>query len=190
MFQTAAILITNLKPARILESLSSQTSTDRIKIGLIVFSLVVCSGVAGSAIGANLLLDPRKHIKVNTSLFMQAVAPPSEIHTVVIGSGPSTETALAMDSLKLDQITKQNQESIDDRHTIHDELAAIATLEVTHYNLLADRMNVNDARVTTIGWVLGILFTLSQALVLFFHLDKRFQTTRAAEAPRKRVRPQ
>jgi hypothetical protein len=130
-------------------------------------------------------MEPRKHLKVNTSLFMQAVAPP-ETRTVVVG-GPSTETTLAIDGVKLDQLTQQNSTSIDDRHTIHDQIAAIATVEVNHYNLLSDRLNVNDARVTSIGWVLGTLFTMSQGIVLFFHLDRRRQNTRTASSRRRRV---
>ena len=150
-----------------------------------VFSLVMGSAVAGSAIGSTGLLK-RKHVGVNTSLFMQAVAVPSNSHTVVVG-GPSTETTLAIDSLKLDQMTGQNQESIDDRHTIHDQVASIATTENNHYNLLTDRMNVSDARVTSIGWILGVLFTVSQSVLLFFHLDKRFEA-RATGVPRRKVK--
>jgi hypothetical protein len=188
MFQTAAsLIIKHLKPAVIWQAISSRSSIDRLKLGLIVLTLVLSSAVAGSAIGANLLLDPRKHLKVNTSLFMQAVAP-APGRTVVVG-GPSTETTLAIDSLKLDSITGQNQESIDDRHTMHDQIAAVATTEINHYNLLTDRMNVSDARVTTIGWVLGVLFTVSQAVVLFFHLDRRFQDTKTSGAsPRRKAR--
>lgn len=186
MYQTlASQIVKHFSLRGMWQAVVSRKGMDRLRTGLMVFSLVTGSAVAGSAIGSTGLLR-RRHVGVNTSLFMQAVAVPANSHTVVVG-GASTETTLAIDSLKLDQITGQNQESIDDRHTIHDQVASIATTENNHYNLLTDRLNVSDARVTTIGWVLGTLFTVSQAVVLFFHLDKRYEA-RAAVAPRKKVK--
>jgi hypothetical protein len=34
--------------------------------------------------------------------------------------------------------------------------------------LVARSLNVDDARVMTIGWILGVLLTLSEAIVVFF----------------------
>jgi hypothetical protein len=53
----------------------------------------------------------------------------------------------------------------------HSLIPGFAATEVNHYNILNDRLNIDDARVMTIGWILGVLFTFSQAIVVFFHLD-------------------
>lgn len=141
---------------------------DRARTVICIVSLIICSACAGSALGADFLLTPRNHLHVSPALVAVKSIRAPEAHAD-IQQQLSTQTAI--NSLEIDQVIKQNQVSIDDRQNLHALLQAEAATEVNHYNQITDRLNVSDARVITIGWILGILFTLSQAVVVFFHLD-------------------
>lgn len=140
---------------------------ERVRTIICIVSLVVCSACAGSALGANFLLTPRTHVHVSPALV--AVKSLPNVHPEFQEQQLTTQTAI--NSLQIEQVIKQNQVSIDDRQNLHSLIQAEAASEVNHYNVITDRLNVSDARVITIGWILGILFTLSQAVVVFFHLD-------------------
>lgn len=154
-------------------------TVERSKSVIFIVLLMLTSAITGSAIPITGLKSMfRSHAHMNTSLFLQAVPVQAARATPATAGTDQTSAILAVDDVKLDQMARENQESKDDRRLLHDQIAKIAETENLHFNAFTDRMNINDARISTIGWALGILFTLSQALVLFFHLDSRFKRGR------------
>lgn len=147
---------------------------ERMRTVICIVSLIICSACAGSALGADFLLTPRNHVRVSPALAaVKSFSSPSAHANLADANTVQLTTQTALNSLEIEQVIKQNQISIDDRQNLHALLQAEAAMEVNHYNIITDRLNVSDARVVTIGWILGILFTLSQAVVVFFHLDGR-----------------
>jgi hypothetical protein len=130
---------------------SLRPSGDRV---VLLAALATSSAAAGSALGAKLLLDPKRHARVNP-LVAAAVKPVEvrpDMSKVAVGvSQDSLETQVALNGQAIEQILRQNQVSIDDRAQIHSTIDALASTEVNHYNQLNDRLNVDDARVMTIG---------------------------------------
>jgi hypothetical protein len=121
--------------------------------------------MTGAALTAHFQRGHR-HTNVNTSLFLAAAPVTRE---------PGSETVIATHEEKIIELKEEDQQSKDDRRILHDEIAKTATTETEHYNSLNTRLDVDEARVSTTMWVVGIFFTFTQGLVVFFNIAERFQ---------------
>jgi uncharacterized membrane protein len=133
-------------------------------------TLIVLSGMTGAALTAHFQRGKR-HVPINTSLFLAAASVQRE---------PGSDTVIATHEEKIIELKEEDQQSKDDRKLLHDQVAKVGTTENDHYNALNDRLNVDEARVSTTLWVVGIFFTFTQGLVVFFNIAERFER-RSAE---------
>lgn len=130
-----------------------------------ICALVVVSGVTGAALTQH-FIPSRQHRSVNTSLYLAAAPVVRE---------PGGDTVIATHEEKIIELKEENQQSKDDRRLLHDEVGKLAGTENDHYNALNDRLNVDEARVSTVLWVVGILFSFTQGLVVFFNIVDRLR---------------
>lgn len=159
----------SLKPIR--EHFNSERARQYTLVAEIVM-LIAVSSLAGAGVAAS----PRWHrrpIKVNSSLFLSAVRAPAESTQGNI----ATDSIVAVQEERISQLnaelTAGLQESRDDRRLLHDEIAKTAGTDNDHFNALSDRLNVDEARVSTVLWVVGFVFTVVQGVLLFLQLNAR-----------------
>jgi hypothetical protein len=135
-----------------------------------ITALVVLSGVTGAALTQH-FVPGKAHHPVNTSLFLAAVpVPPQQVR--------DDDSILATQEERIIQLKEENQASKDDRRLLHEDVAKIANLETAHDNALNDRLNVDEARLSTVMWVVGFIFTLTKGIVVFFHIADRMKQPR------------
>lgn len=79
-------------------------------------------------------------------------------------SGGSAGAVIAVHTERLDNLSRENQASIDDRRLIHDEIARSQERETTHFNAVVNRLDVDEAQAATILKIGGIIFGLLQGI--------------------------
>jgi hypothetical protein len=151
--------------------------------------LVLASSLAGAgASSSTRFFHHPAH--VNSSLFLAAV--PIDVKGVAardsrFAAQAATESVVAVQEEKLGEVSEKLtaglQESRDDRRLLHDQIAKMANTETDHYNELLNRMNVDEARVTTVLWVVGFVFTVVQGTLIFLQLFHRKIAAAAEGAP-------
>lgn len=135
-------------------------SRDRLfimKLTLSILSMFLAGVLTGLYIPSRLLAMPRA--RTDAHIYLAAAAAPSP--QVSIGN---SDAVLAVQSEKLLQITGENQASKDDRKLLHDELAKAHDIETDHFNKLNDRLNVDEAKVATTLWIVGIVMAILQII--------------------------
>ena len=136
---------------------------DAMRLVATVIALILVSGVTGSGITMRYSSILHRKAIVNSSLFMQYSAPPVTPHE-------SQETVNALTVEELTGLKQSEQASADDRKALHDEIYKVGTTEVNHFNTLSTRMDVDEAKFSSVGVILGVAFTGLQGIAVFAQL--------------------
>jgi hypothetical protein len=129
-----------------------------MKLTLSIASMWLAGALTGLYFTKGLLALPRAH--VDSHIFLAA----STASAAAPQSMGSSDAVLAVQSEKLIQQAGENQASRDDRRLLHDELAKAHDLETDHFNKLNDRLNVDEAKVFTTLWLIGVIFGVLQII--------------------------
>lgn len=134
----------------------------KLSVGLI--SLFISGAITGMYITSKPPIHEARlnaHINLAAKPAMQALSPQTE-------GGSASNAIIAVHTEKLDQIAHENQASVDDRKLLHDELARVQESQVSHFNTLVNRLDVDEAQASTTLKIGGLIFGILQAVPVFF----------------------
>jgi Na+-transporting NADH:ubiquinone oxidoreductase subunit NqrC len=139
-----------------------------IQICSAVLSLILVSGVVGSAIEVKLMAWMHQHALTSSSDYLAFNAP--LVAQQNNPANPSQATVNALTSVQIANLQTEAQADRDDRKAIHDQIYQLSQTETQHYNSLVDRLDVDETRVSTSVSVIGGLLILLNGIAVISHL--------------------
>lgn len=128
-----------------------------------ILSIVLLSGLTGSALALQFATRKSRAPQLNSSLFLAIKAPPQSEQAAV-----NVLTAERVQELKTAE-----QASEDDRKLLHDEIFKMAKTENDHYTAIHEQLAVDEARLNSYTGVFGGGVTLLTAISIILQLFDR-----------------
>jgi hypothetical protein len=137
-----------------------------LRIILGVLSIVILSGVTGSALGLQYATRHVSSFPINSSLFLAIKGP-----TIVHASDQAEVNAVTQE--RVTELKQDAQASQDDRKVLHDEIFKLAQTENVHYNAIHEQIAVDEARLNSYTGLFGGGVTLLTAISIILQLFDR-----------------
>jgi hypothetical protein len=137
-----------------------------LRIILGILSIVIVSGVTGSALGLQYATRRSHAPQLNSSLFL-AINPPTIVHAA------DQAEVNAVTGERITEIKTEQQASQDDRKLIHEEIFKLAQTENGHYTAIHEQIAVDEARLNGSTALIGGGVTLLNGIAIALQLFDR-----------------
>jgi hypothetical protein len=137
-----------------------------LRIILGVLSIVVLSGLTGSALGLQYATRRTRTPPVNSSLFLAIKGP-----TIVHASDQAEVNAVTQE--RVTELKTAEQASEDDRKILHEEVFKLAQTENGHYTAIHEQLAVDEARLNGSTALVGGVVTLLNGTAIILQLFER-----------------
>jgi hypothetical protein len=121
---------------------------------------------SGSIVGLCMAREAKSNrAQIDSRMFLAATTSPRlNIVPEISAVSQSQALTVALSVERIEQLSRENQVSIDDRKLLHDDLAKEQDREVSHYNSLLTRLDVDEAQLFLLFKVGGTIWGLLSAV--------------------------